>query len=398
MAGERIVATVEKLASGGDGIAFLDGRTIFIPLSIPGEKILCEVSETSKDYSRAHIVDILAPSPFRVDPPCRIFGLCGGCSLQHIGYGRQLELKTESVREAFRRIAKFDPGELASRPCSPYGYRNRAQFHFTKDHGVGFMEAESSSSVRAEGCPVAAGVVDAWLRKQNRKARPEKDLQARIGARDRFVVFGQDDRLYVEGLDAQAKAFVAGREYRFPVRHFFQSNLEAAGALVKDALAGLSGGLAVDLYSGAGLFAAGLALQFDKVICVESDTVSLEAARGNVPAGVGEFHPTDVESWTSAVSARARRAGGQSVGTQRFDWILADPPRSGLSSVTREWLKNADIGGFTYVSCDHATMARDIGDLIHSGWRLETLALYDFYPQTGRIESLARLLPPAITQ
>ncbi len=255
------------------------------------------------------------------------------------------------------------------------------------------MEAESSSSVRAGGCPVAVGVVDAWLRKQNRKARPEKDLQARIGARDRFVIFGQDDRLYVEGLDAQAKAFVAGREYRFPLKHFFQSNLEAAGALVKDALAGLSGGLAVDLYSGVGLFAAGLALQFDKVICVESDTVSLEAARGNLPAGVGEFHPTDVESWASSASARTRR-----LGARRFDWILADPPRSGLSPVAREWLKNADIGGFTYVSCDHATMARDIGDLVHSGWRLETLVLYDFYPQTGRIESLARLLPPAKTQ
>ena len=390
MDGERIAVTVEKLASGGDGIAFLGGRTIFIPLSIPGEKILCEISETSKDYSRAHIVDILAPSPFRADPPCPIFGLCGGCSLQHIEYGRQLELKTQSVREAFRRIAKFDPGELTSRPSSPYGYRNRAQFHFTEDHGIGFMEAESASSVRAEGCPVAVGVMDTWLRKQNRKSRPEKDLQARIGARDRFVVFGQDDRLYVEGLDAQAKAIVAGREYRFPLRHFFQSNLEAADALVKDALSGLSGSLAVDLYSGAGLFAAGLALQFDKVICVESDTVSLEAARSNVRAGVGEFHPMDVESWAQATSARSRRGG-----MQRLDWILADPPRNGLSPATREWLKNADIGGFTYISCDHATMARDIGDLVRSGWRLETLSLYDFYPQTGHIESLARLLPPA---
>lgn len=389
MAGDRIILTVEKLASGGDGIAFHDGRAVFVPLSIPGEKILCEISETAKDYSRARILDILDTSPFRTEPPCPIFGLCGGCSLQHIEYSRQLELKTDSVREAFKRIAKFDTGELKSRPSSPYGYRNRAQFHFTDDHGIGFMEAESASSVRAIGCPVAVGVMDAWLRKQNKKARPDKELQARIGARDRFVVFGQEDRLYIEGLDAQAKAVVAGREYRFPLKHFFQSNLEAADALVKDALAGLSGSVAVDLYSGAGLFAAGLALQFNKVICVESDTVSLEAARGNVPTGAGEFHPMDVESWAQAISARTRRGE-----TRHYDWILADPPRSGLSPATREWLKNADSGGFTYVSCDHVTMARDIGDLLSSGWRLETLALYDFYPQTGRIEALARLLPP----
>ena len=87
----------------------------------------------------------------------------------------------------------------------------------------------------------------------------------------------------------------------------------------------------------------------------------------------------DVESWASGDNGPDRGAAGR----RRFDWILADPPRSGLSPATREWLKNADIGGFTYVSCDHATMARDIGDLIHSGWRLQTLALYDFYPQTG---------------
>jgi len=389
MVGERIVVTVEKLASGGDGIAFLAGRTFFIPFSIPGEKLLCEISETSKDYSRATIVDILTASPYRVKPLCPIFGICGGCNLQHIEYGRQLELKTESVREAFRRIAKFDPGEIAARPSSPYGYRNRAQFHFTGDHGIGFMEAESASSVRAEGCPVAVRVIDDWLHKQNRKSRPDKELQARIGMRDRFVVFGQDERLYIEGMDAHAKAVVAGREYRFPLKHFFQSNLEAASTLITDALAGLSGNLAVDLYSGAGLFAAGLALHFKKVVCVESDTVSLEAARGNVPTGAGEFHPMDVESWAQATSARTRRGGAQ-----HFDWILADPPRAGLSLATKEWLKNSDSGGFTYVSCDHVTMARDIGDLILSGWRLESMTVHDFYPQTGRIEALARLLPP----
>lgn len=386
---DRIILTVEKLASGGDGIAFPDGRAVFIPFSIPGEKISCEIVETTKDYWRALPLQILEPSLSRVEPPCPLFGRCGGCNLQHIEYDRQLELKAEAIRESFRRIAKLDGLEPGVKSGASYGYRNRVELHFSENHGIGFMAAGSSAVMRTEGCPIAAAPIDAWLRRQNRKARPDKELQAKIGRRERFVVFGQDDRLSIEGIDAKAKALVAGREYSFPLGHFFQSNLAMAGALVEEAVGGLAGYLAVDLYSGAGLFAARLAERFDEVICVESDAVSLEAARTNLPPGSGRFVPTDVESWTKGAASRARRAGGA-----RFDWVLADPPRSGLSTATRAWLKGADLGGFTYVSCDHATMARDIGDLVRSGWRLESLTLYDFYPQTGHIEALARLSPP----
>lgn len=386
---DRIILTVEKLASGGDGIAFLDGQAVFIPFSIPGEKIRCEIVAKTKDFIRAKPVDILEPSPFRVKPACPIFGICGGCNLQHIDYGEQLKFKVEAVCDSFRRTAKFELGVPRVKSGSPYGYRNRVQLHFTLDHGIGFMEAESAASVRAEGCPIAVSAIDTWLRRQNRKARPDKELRARIGQRDRFVLFAQDDRLYTEGVDPKAKAIVGKIEYTFPLRHFFQSNLEMAGALVDDAIEGISGETAVDLYSGAGLFAARLERQFKEVICVESDAVSLEAARGNLSAGSGRFIPTDVEVWAQSAAARSRR--GEAA---RFDWVIADPPRSGLSPATREWLKKANIGGFSYVSCDHVTMARDIGDLTRAGWSIESLTLYDFYPQTGHIEALARLMPP----
>jgi 23S rRNA (uracil1939-C5)-methyltransferase len=386
---DRMILDVEKLAAGGDGIAFFDEQAIFIPFSIPGEKVSCEIIKRSRDFCRAKILDIIEPSPFRVKPSCPIFGLCGGCSLQHIEYSHQLDFKTAAAKESFRRIAKLDSAIIDSRGGSAYGYRNRIQIHFTKDHGLGYMEAESVSSLRAEGCPIAVPVIDAWLRAQNRKAKPDKELMARIGQRDRFVVFGQDDRLYVEGVDAKAKAIVACHDYTFPLKHFFQSNLEMADALVDDAMEGLSGGKAADLYSGAGLFAARLAERFDEVTCVESDAVSLEAARGNLPAGRGRFIATDVEAWTRTSAARARRGE-----VSTWDCVLADPPRSGLSPATRDWLKSADIGNFIYVSCDHATMARDIGDLVRAGWVLGSLRLYDFYPQTGHIEALARLSPP----
>jgi len=217
---DRIILTVEKLASGGDGIAFLDGQAVFVPFSIPGEKIRCEIVGKAKDFLRAQPLDILEPSPFRVKPPCRIFGICGGCNLQHIDYGKQLEFKVEAIRDSFRRTAKLEPGELPAKSGLPYGYRNRVQLHFTQDHGVGFMKAESAASVRAEGCPIAVAAIDAWLRQQNRKSKPDKELQARIGQRDRFILFAQDDRFYIEGVDSKAKAIVGQVEYTFPLRHF----------------------------------------------------------------------------------------------------------------------------------------------------------------------------------
>jgi 23S rRNA (uracil1939-C5)-methyltransferase len=235
--------------------------------------------------------------------------------------------------------------------------------------------------MRADGCPIAIGIISDWLRSQNRKSNPRKELQARIGQRERFALFGQDDRLYIEGLDAAAKATVAGKNYHFPMRHFFQSNLQMAGVLADDLAERLQGSRAADLYCGAGLFASRLSEIFEEVTCVESDTVSLEAARLNVPKNKASFYARDVESWI-------RSAKG------RWDWVVADPPRAGLSSIVRSWLATADIGGFAYVSCDHTTMARDIGELVAAGWNLNFLKLYDFYPQTGRIEALALLSPP----
>lgn len=411
---DRIELTIEKLASGGDGIAFSDGRAVFVPFSIPGEKVSCEIVRDQGDYLRASILEILEPSPARVIPPCPIFGRCGGCSLQHMEYGRQLEWKADAVREAFIRTAGIRLASTADEspvigdnsatgsipfsvhPGNAYGYRNRVQLHFTADHGIGYREASSADSLRAHGCPVATKVVDDWLKKRNRASRADKELTARIGERDRFVVFGQEDRLYIEGMDAMADATVAGRHYRFPLKHFFQSNLEMAGKLVDEAVAGLSGDAAVDLYSGAGLFASRLAEGFSQVLCVESDPVSLEAARTNLPRGKGRFHPVDVDSWIAG--QKTKKTAGSATGPEaaalpHFDLVLADPPRQGLSPAARKWLSQVPANRFIYVSCDPVTMARDIGELVRAGWSLQSLAMYDFYPQTGHVEALARLSP-----
>lgn len=395
---------VEKLASGGDGLAFDDGKAVFIPFSVPGERVEVRTVLNRRDFDRAEIVSVLATSPDRVIPQCPAFGRCGGCSLQHMSHESQTREKARAVREAFVHFAGFDPGGVKVSSGAAYGYRNRLQVHVCDDGGFGFMPeggpdsgsgaVTGSGAVRVKGCPVADAAAGAWLGAQNRKARPARELAAAYGERPRFVVFSQEGRLYVEGRDAFAEARVAGRHYRFSTGHFFQSNLEMAEILLSDALEGLSGRRAADLYSGAGLFSVPLAERFAEIHCVESDAVSLEAARANLrPAGGGRaiFHPMSVERWIE--SRPGRSAGEANAGT--WDWVLADPPRQGFSDKVRRWLAEADIGGISYVSCDPVTMARDIGALAGEGqgspYVLESLALYDFYPQTGHFEALARL-------
>lgn len=374
---------IEKLASGGDGLAFDGGKAVFVPRSVPGELIEARIVDDRSDYSRAELLRVLESSPDRVEPLCPLFGICGGCTLQHMSHSSQLEAKAKAVRESFVRTAGFDPGLPRIESGVPYGYRNRIQVHTCADGGLGFMRAGETEAVRAKGCPIADSSLDAWLVSENRKSKPARSLAAAYGIRERFVVFGQAGRLYLEGRDAKARALVGDEEYEFPLQHFFQANLDMAGRLAHDAVSGLGGARAADLYCGAGLFGKLLAKTFGEVLCVESDTVSLEAARANLPRGKARFFAQSVEQWISGAAANRSDA--------RIDWVLADPPRQGLSAESRTWLTHADIDGFSYVSCDPVTMARDIGELVAAGMRLETLALYDFYPQTGHFEALAKM-------
>lgn len=407
MADTTFLVKVEKLAAGGEGIAFADGKAIFIPFSIPGETIRIRPIKETRDYIRAEIAEILTPSPDRTAPECPLYGICGGCSLQHIEYTAQLRLKAEAARESFVRIGKFDPGPLPAHSDKPYHYRNRAQFHLTSDGGIGFMKADSDEAVRADsGCPILKPALDAWLKSENRKAKPGKAMKLYIDQQTRFMAFADDTKIYIEGKDRTANVVLAGRNYRFPVKHFFQSNLAMAERLIQDIESRLPepGKRAADLYAGAGLFSKLLAERFSSLSCIENDTVSLEAARENCPGPGTWFFPMDVETWVSrelsrtgksALSADASGSAGPAAQApaSAFDCVIADPPRQGLPPILKTWLTSTAIKKFFYVSCDHVTLARDIGELIKKGWELELLELYDFYPQTGHLESLAVLRP-----
>jgi 23S rRNA (uracil1939-C5)-methyltransferase len=370
---------IEKLVAGGDGLAFSGGKAVFVPFALPGETLTARVTSCKRDYARAEIVELLEPSPHRVEAPCPLYGECGGCNLQHLAYSRQVEEKARIVADAFARTAKLETGEIPALPSPPFGYRNRMQLHFTGRGRLGLVKRSSSEIVEIPRCMVACEAIDKWIGARAGTDKAGEELGPLLGGADRFLIFGHGDEVRVEGLDELVDVEVAGRPLSFSVRGFFQSNLSLLDAFVREATEGLSGERAADLYCGVGLFGSFLASAFSHVFCVEENAEALELAKLNVPGRGREFFPAAVEEWTRSESARGP-----------FDLVLVDPPRTGLAPAVREWLARSKPAAIVYLSCDPVTLARDSRELLGSGYELRSIKAFDFYPQTNHVECHAR--------
>jgi 23S rRNA (uracil1939-C5)-methyltransferase len=372
---------IEKLVAGGDGLAFLDGKAVFVPFALPGESVLARIVAGKRDYAQAEIVEILEPSRHRVAPPCPIYGECGGCNLQHLAYSRQVEEKALIVAEAFARTARIETGEITAVPSLPFAYRNRMQLHFTQTKRIGLMKRSSSEIVETPSCLVALRPIQDWIEARAGTKRAYTELKSYVLGKDRFLVFGYGDEVWIEGDKGLVEVSVAGQSIRFHIRGFFQSNLYLLDYFVPDAVAGLSGGRAADLYCGIGLFGRFLAPSFQSLTCVEQNPYALELAKTNVPGKGHEFFSLAVEDWVRSESA-----------TRPFDLVLVDPPRTGLAPAVREWLVRAKPTTIVYISCDPVTLARDSGELVKAGYELQGIKVFDFYPQTSHVECDARFV------
>jgi 23S rRNA (uracil1939-C5)-methyltransferase len=381
---------VEKLVAGGDGLAFLEGKAVFIPFALPGERVLAEICVEKKDFAQARLVEVLQPSSHRVPPPCPIYGLCGGCNLQHLAYPRQLAEKASIVAEAFSRTGRIEAGEVRIQPSLPFAYRNRMQLHFTRERRLGFMKRASAEVVEAPSCMVALRPIQAWLEERAGTTRAFEELESFVlghehwGSslvKDRFLVFGYGDEVWIEGKKGLVEVMVAGKPLTFHIRDFFQSNLYLLDYFVHETLDGLTGQRAADLYCGVGLFGSFLSSAFQNLVCVEQNPHALELARHNAAGAGNEFHALPVEDWVEGDSAR-----------KPFDLVLVDPPRTGLGKSVREWLLRSRPPVIVYASCDPVTLARDAGELVRAGYELQRLKAFDFYPQTSHVECNARFV------
>jgi 23S rRNA (uracil1939-C5)-methyltransferase len=375
---------IEKLVAGGDGLAFHDGKAVFVPFALPGETVTAKLSQERKDFSQADLVEVLEPSRYRVAPPCPIYGQCGGCNLQHLAYSRQVEEKALIVSEALRRTGRIEREGIPAVPSLPLGYRNRMQFHFTPKGRIGFMRRSSSEIVEAPACPIAVASIQAWIEARAGSSKGYDELKPYILGKERFLAFGYGEEVWIEGRRGIVEVRVAGEPIRFHIKGFFQSNLYLLDFFLPDALSSLSGGRAADLYCGVGLFGHFLSRSFERIVCVEHNPFALGLAKENVPGKNNEFHATTVEDW---VKTQGARAGGAD---SHFDCVVVDPPRSGLSTPVREWIIRSKPSVLVYISCDPVTLARDSGELVRSGYVLESVKAFDFYPQTGHVECHAR--------
>lgn len=390
--GDVIEVTTERLAYGGEAVARYDGLAVFIPFAAPKEQLRVRITEQKKNFARAVIERVLEPSPFRREPPCRYFGDCGGCQLQHLTYEAQLESKVGFVRDALERIGRIDwPHEIKIKSAAEFGYRGRTQVTIDwKSRRVGFNRARSNAVCDIESCPILVPELDqalASLRIAVAEAdgsdHPESRFsQIEMAAGESGVALEPS----IAGLPGGALRQVARNAvYNFGPSTFFQSNPQLVDDLIDEAVGPDSGDLAIDLYAGVGLFTIQMARTFKRVIGVESDSRSAKFALENITAsGLNnvEFHCGNVEPWIKDF-AQSR--------TERPDLVILDPPRIGAAQAVAN-VAASKPARISYISCDPATLARDLRTLVNLGYEVSRIAAIDLFPQTYHIETVTALV------
>ena len=427
-----MLLTIEKLVYGGHGLARLPadehgrGKTVFTPFVLEGEQVEASLTEQKPGFARARLEKIVRGSEWRVEPRCPYFQSCGGCHYQHASYEHQLQIKVAILKESLRRIAKLElESELVVLPSPPWNYRNRTRFKIqtSPQFALGYYKFGSHELLPVEGCPISSPLINRTMAAFWEQGRAGKmaegilelalfanaeDTELLIeahctpsiekGAAEQWaqearqalpeitgaVVFIARNTLQPElWIVAGAKEITyntAYGSYRVSAGAFFQVNRHLTDELVRVVTEGRSGTTALDLYAGVGLFSAVLNREFERVIAVESSPTSYADLLYNSAANVKGVRAT--------VEQYLENAGGK----LHPDFVVVDPPRAGLNEgVIRNLVKLA-APRITYVSCDPATLARDLRALLQSGYRVEQAHLVDLFPQTYHLESVFHLV------
>jgi tRNA/tmRNA/rRNA uracil-C5-methylase (TrmA/RlmC/RlmD family) len=394
--GDLVEVTVGAPAHGGHCVARIGGphgRVVFVRHALPGERVTVEITELHRGYLRGDAVQIHQASSDRVEPPCPYAhpGGCGGCDLQHVAGGAQLDWKTAVVREQLARPGGLTPeqiDDLAVRvrplPGGLLGWRSRVRYAVDAAGRAGLLQHRSHQVVAVDRCRIA----HPELQKLDVTSRnwPEANAIEVIASTGGDVVVLPDP---ADAPAPEVLEVAAGRQWHVPAEGFWQVHPAAADTLVNavlELLAPAEGEIAWDLYGGAGLFAAAVAERTHaRMTVVESSPVGVAAARANLAdlAGI-EVIAAKVE-----VALARRRVTGP------VDLVVLDPPRTGAGAKVVQAIIAAGPRAVAYVACDPAAFARDVATFAEAGWRLAELRGYDCFPMTQHIECVGLLLPPA---
>lgn len=406
-----IEVTTEQMSYGGHALARHEGRVLFVPYALPGERVRVRLPATKKRWAKVELLEVLAPSPERIEPRCPHFGpgRCGGCHWQHARYEAQLQYKQAIVIEQLERIGKIERPPVA--PCLgmevPWFYRNHVQLRHGKE-GLGFVREDNQGLYPIDRCFIMNHAIyplfEQLLVTPLPRALRRVVLRGSERTGERLVLFegaAPESPLPVESAqawrdpkgalhplrgEAAYEETLGGRCWRIGATSFFQVNTVQAEVLldvVRTMLPPLRGDeVLVDAYAGAGLFGLSLAEAVGAVYLIESHPAAAADARRHAAGMAGV---TVIEGASERVLA-AWGAHGPAP-----DLLLLDPPRAGCEASLLEALGDLALPTIIYVSCDPATQARDLRRLLELGYHLDCVQPVDLFPHTYHIESVARL-------
>ena len=443
--GETLELTIDDLAFGGEGVGRADGYVVFVRGGLPGDRLRVRLTEARGRFGRATIEEVLQPSPDRVAAPCPYFGQCGGCRLQHLAYPAQLAFKEKQVRDCLNRLGGV--GEFELRPIlaapEPYGYRNKMEFTIAGDPAaVGLHVFERYDVVLdIERCLLQSDTLNTLLDEFRRQVRDralsvwdprtERGLLRFVMMREgrntgeamvNIVAAAPDIETLTPVADAlrtrvpstasivlnvnakkasvaigSEEHLLAGREhitesldgvvFQVSANSFFQTNTRQAERLfaIVEAACDLEGTeTLLDLYSGTGAISLLLARRAQAVYGIEVAAAAVADAIRNARAN-GIDNCTFLAGEVRHVLPDLMRQG------VRASVVVADPPRACFHPKARSALAALAPHRIVYVSCNPSTLARDVGDLVRQGYRLEWVQPVDMFPQTPHIEAVARL-------
>lgn len=433
--------TIERILPGGLGLAHAEGKTVMVALAAPGDRLRVRVDREKGTVCFASIVEILEPSPHRLEPPCPYFGRCGGCDFQQMTYQAQLDAKIDIIKDCLHRIAKIENPPEFQITAAPHewDYRTRAQWQYDSERKrLGYFESGSRRVCDVAACAVLVPELQFVL--EDLRALMAKDelgnevqyfraiagddsalvaggssrAHPRIKSRDQFARNPESSR---DEMEVTTRT-IAGASYRLSAESFFQTNMELLPQLIETAIGAERGETAIELYAGIGLFTLPLARRFRRVVAVEENFEATRFARENLANASltnTEVQTADVASWLElgrgGRAQRRRRFGSEpypleaaaagdeiqsavGAGALQIDFLLLDPPRTGAESRVINGILQLRPKRICYVSCDPATLARDLRKIIADGYSLDSLAAFDMFPQTHHVETIAHLTGP----
>jgi len=427
--------TIDKLVSGGTGLARHDAQVVMVKGGLPGETVLIHKGEKHRGVLYAELLEVLVPSKERSIPPCPLFNQCGGCQLQHMNETHQLLQKETILRETLARVGKFS--KLSIHPIIPslsaLGYRNSARFTVFQRHNtfhVGLFKEGTRKAILVDNClliqePLHQVIREVADRLQTQTSLPVflQSVEARWSSfsKEALLIFrgiyqrrDQANRLlevlgdipHVVGRivelapsirkgSPKASRCLDGKEslmerfgeltFRIGARSFMQSNwpvYNAIGRRMSDWLGALSGQRVLELYAGMGAIGVSMAREGARSTLVEANPYALADARQSASlnhVGRCRFRAASVEEFLPSVHR------------DEYDIVIVDPPRTGLTSTVITEFVRVRIPRLLYLSCDVPTLARDLSRLVSNGYRIAQIQPFDMFPQTSHIETLVEL-------